>query len=290
MLTLNDLVHNAKEARYYLQDDVTILHTESGFLSTITDFFKDKLNNIRDLFNNSNTKYSIKTEPFIREMNTHAKNMSDLLTVPFSNVADIVIPTNETFKTDLLTTAQYINRGCISIANHIIPCLEETDVLISKVLLDPDYWNSSRPINTITDRSAVITELYELLDKLVDPNSKKELVEYKTLLNNVGTIEEIVKLNNQSADTGILTNTAKADSKSKSISDKINTIVKNINNSKYHNINKAALAKVAETIEDSGKIVTLCATYLYMLSQCAVITTNVLKVLDEASKAQIAKR
>lgn len=277
---LYDRLHSIPDLRLRLD----IISTEEfNFFSKISHYFANKLDEIKTFFKSDLITYKNKSDPFVKELKDSSKLLNSIQDVKYSVIADIVVPVNELFSTNLLEIMTKLERIAEPINDKYLITLDKTDEFISKLISNPEYAESSRPEKTDPEVLKLIELGYSTIDSIINPNLRFDNREIKDLIPNISCLTDIVSKVEKIDNLYMYKNAIKSDKIVKDINAKIVTLTGMIKTNNIRNFNKGVLTQLGTNIEDSARLVTLVATILYIQSQVCSITSNIINVIHNVS-------
>ena len=172
------------------------LTTESGFITSVKDFFLNAIHKIKSVLTfglknvDLNTKYINDKVEELRMLN---KNFNVLSTKKFSDIENIQIPIMMGMKPDYRVTAFELN-NIINTINVMQPIMKEFNELLTKLIInqngirlssDSKIFNSERTLFKIEERiSGIIGELTEV-------RKPKDLKLVKEVFSNISNMKDI---------------------------------------------------------------------------------------------------
>lgn len=268
-------IPNLKERSLFLATEDT-----GTFLQSVGSFFTSKIQAIKEFFTPESQAYKIKTDPFIGECyKIYKSNEKELNGINYMTVAKLRTPWPELFCKNLYDTSLVINNLTAELNKVFMKAIDDTDTLISKAVQDLDFLKSSRPIPNKVERDKVIEVCYKGLDTILDKERRQDTVTVQEAIPNITTIRDVVMILQEIQNLSMYKDAIKADKIAKSIREKIDTLVNDLNRSKSQTISKIGLSNLASELESSAKLITLLSTLLYVTSQTAETTTAMIKTI-----------
>lgn len=268
-------IPNLKERSLFLATEDT-----GTFLKSVGSFFTSKIQSIKEFFSSDAQVYKIKTDPFIDECYKIFKsNEKELNATSYTTVVKMRIPWPELFNKNLYDTSIVINNLSSELNKVFMRSIDDTDTLISKAIQDLDFLKSARPIPNKVERDKVIETCYKGLDTILDKEKRTDTITIQEAIPNITTIRDVVMTLKEISALDMYKDAIKADKLAKSIREKIDTLVNDLNRSRDQSISKIGLSNLASELESSAKLITLLSTLLYVTSQTAETTTALIKTI-----------
>lgn len=265
-----------------LRERTLLLATEDTgtFLKSVGSFFTSKIQAIREFFTSEAVAYKLKSDPFIEELyKTYKSNEKDISKLDYMGISKMRIPYPELFIKNLYDTSSVLKNISSELNRVFMKSIDDTDTMISKAIQDISYLKSNRPLKDNAERDKVIDICYKGLDTILDSNKRKDTVTVQEAIPNLSTIENVVLILNDVSKLDMYKDAVKADKIAKSIKEKIDELVRELNRAKDNGISKAGLANLATELESSAKLITLMSTVLYCVSQAADATSTMIKMM-----------
>lgn len=265
--------------------DVNFLVTnESGmFLSAISTFFTNKLNALKIFFQDETKIFNIKQEPFIEDMiATYNKNKNKLSKINFMDLANNEYPWSEVFCKNLYDVSINLCLAFKELDNIVIKNLDNTDTLITKAIANKDFIKTTTPLKSTTaEMEKILNVCYNSLDKIIDPNFRKDKVKLKEAIPNFSSVESIVDNLKQIRDMKFYEKASFIEKTIKNIKEKTDNLELVLKQAKPNEVSKPIVSIIAIELETSAKVVSCMGTLLAATSQAAKTLQTIIR---EATK------
>lgn len=244
-------------------------------------FFIDKISAVGRFFNPEMTEYKMKMDPYLKELSNNSKYISKVLALDYSKVSKIpfTIPQGMIVKLDEFVIS--VSAAAKTLDPLLIPTLNETDTLISKIITSTDTITSNRPFKKKPELEKAIDSCYGYLDKCLDPNSPIDNKQLGDIINSLLVLEQVTPQLLELSSLALFKNTIQADKISKNMKIKIDQLVNMANKTKLTGMTKVVLSELSLEIDQSAKLITLAGTILFMIAQAANLTSNIITKLKE---------
>ncbi|MDQ6990805.1 MAG: hypothetical protein Q9M11_03635 [Mariprofundaceae bacterium] len=260
------------------------LSTESmGVVRGIPEFFINRLSDVISFFGTTNTDlktYSTKSlNVYYKEL--HKKRYVLLKakdTIEYSDIKRRVVPVTTGIDTDLLTAARVLGESNAVLAANIDGVLNDTNVMIAKLVSDKEFRQSSRPVVMDKKYLAANDRLRTGLAKILNPKNIQDTRTVATLLPSLPHLSEAVEIvmsysgkGNIDTYEGIKSKVAVIAAYSESLYDTFKT--------EKNAIKKQRILEVSEYLQVSADFVTQAVNTMYMSTQLAIILSNAIDVV-----------
>lgn len=272
-------------------DDYELVTEGFGsFLSKIGNFFKNKLNAIKEIFN-----VTSKEKQALGDLNARMKIVNSEVSVVsksaynvstkggefFKAVGSILVPTIPGIKVDLLTLSTLLSSKTDVLINGVKPILSEIDTYISKINNDVDFRMSVAP-NDLSKRVKNISDgLNKDLVKIIDTKQVDDKTQLKNLLPNLSSLKTITDNFKSSIIVKDMKLIGEIYDLNLAISTKIDTLIEMLNKGEKVNISKVRLDELCDILKFSSQLITDTSAYIRLTDAGHKILAIIVQKLEK---------
>lgn len=287
-----------REKKYKFLDSVNkkpndiSLATEdfATFIRKVGDFFKSKLNSIKEIFNiTANEKQSVNAiAASVTNLNSEMKDtfkLSDNVSKKggtfFSSVESIIVPTIPGINIDFLTLTKELSSKTDIIINDIKPLLSEIDTYLSKLVNDDDFRTSLTP-GTLEKKTQTISDLLNTaLTKIIDTKKVDDKTELKNLIPNLSSIKDISNNLQNSVITKDIKLLSTIYDLNSSIANKMDNLITLLQKNPKLYISKVRLDELLSVLKYSSQLVTDVSAYIRLTDAAYKVFSIIVTKLEK---------
>lgn len=243
----------------------------ASFISKVGDFFKSKLNSIKEIFSiTANEKQAVGAiSNSITNLNSEMKRtfkLSEDVSKKggsfFSSVDSIIVPTIPGINVDFLTLTKELSSKTDLIINNVKPLLSEIDTYLSKLNNDEDFRTSITP-GTIDKKVKEISDSLNVsLTKMIDTKKIDDKTELKNILPNLSSIKDISNNLQNSLITKDLKLLGNIYDLNNNIANKLDNLINLLNKNPKLYISKIRLDEMLNVLKYSSQMITDVSAYI----------------------------
>lgn len=257
-----------------------LIANESGmFLNSIGTFFINKLSALKNFFRDENKIFNIKQEPFIEDMlDTYNKNKKSIAKLNFMDLANNEYPWSEVFCKNLYDVSINLSLAFKELDNIVVNNIDNTDTLITKAVANRDFIKTTTPLVTkVEETEKTLKKCYEAIDKIIDPNFRKDKVKLKEAIPNFSSLEAIINNLIQIRDMKFYEKASLIEKTIKSIKEKTDNLEIILKQANPNEISKPMISMIAMELETSAKVISCLGTLLAATSQAAKTLQTIIR-------------
>lgn len=257
-----------------------LIANESGmFLNSIGTFFINKLSALKNFFRDENKIFNIKQEPFIEDMlDTYNKNKKSIAKLNFMDLANNEYPWSEVFCKNLYDVSINLSLAFKELDNIVVNNIDNTDTLITKAVANRDFIKTTTPLVTkVEETEKTLKKCYEAIDKIIDPNFRKDKVKLKEAIPNFSSLEDIINNLTQIRDMRFYEKASLLEKTIKSIKEKTDNLEIILKQANPNEVSKPMISMIAMELETSAKVISCLGTLLAATSQAAKTLQTIIR-------------
>ena len=261
--------------------DVNFLVTnESGmFLNSIGTFYINKLNALKNFFLDETKIFNLKQDQFIEDMLIdYNKNKKTIAKLNFMDLANNEYPWSEVFCKNLYDVSINLSVAFKELDNIIISNIDNTDTLITKAVANRDFIKTTTPlVSNVEETEKVLKKCYDAIDKIIDPNFRKDKVKLKEAIPNFSSLESIINNLILIKEMKFYEKASLLEKTVKSIKEKTDNLEIILKQANPNEVSKPIISMIAMELETSAKVISCLGTLLAATSQAAKTLQTIIR-------------
>ena len=190
----------------------------------------------------------------------------------YSIISKIEIPVILGLDKDLLTTFRLFKVTIDDINKHMSNVLKDTELVLSKVIADPDYRTQSRTINDVRGIAELDKSLDLCLKTLINNKAVKDRLPISSLLPNISCTEDIYDIIANITKGFTVNKLREIDNYILAITAKTDTIYKYASDDEYKDkfkLSDQVIDHVTDVLYQTGDIITDYIAIMHLVNQCS---------------------
>lgn len=251
-----------------------------SFIKDISQFFSGKLASLTEFINTQvttrlNFKAKEKDNAFTVNLLNTLKD-ANLAKVNYGNVRKLIVPCVVGLETNMVDASKncaiYLNR----IENEAFQHLENLDVTVSKVIADPDYRLTTRPIIQDNKAADLVKDLDNNLKRMFDTKKITDTDHFENLFPNINSVKLVADTLVSGGKFINLDNMQALEKTIASIAEKTNILVDQMSDKSYE-ISKEVSRSLTIQLETCAQLVTSSVSYFHYYNQLVSVTDMCIK-------------
>ena len=269
-----------------LQRYTTLIATEDGFISNVSDYVISKFDKMGNIFKNlttvdGKTQNRIFNQEGLRLIKLKPKVATAISKNTYPYVRGIKIPVPLGFNTKLLTAIDLLTTNLPLYTSEVYKVVDTCETLVSKFGSDDKFVSSNRPANKYKVLTEQLDTLNTSLATMITTKRPKDKLPYGDLVYNLSDLSVIHTKLSELAVHKHQAKLTEVDAAINRISSAVKYIVTEMNNNPLRVIDSKRLDELGALLEITAQYVSISTTMMYLSAQVINTYKEIIEKLNK---------